>query len=169
MGLLKSLFDIALKVASDSMKAEPQSTSARQTPQQSSPDSGWDVPQRSESEWEDYFSRILGEHFPEFAVKKDVPVTDLAGDVSDSFQLYPTRPHQAYNAEWGKPYTFVLSKGGVPVAVVMLGSGNSHSRKVKFLISRMYAKKLSLPYINFYTDKPNEEGYVVERIRKFIS
>ena len=32
----------------------------------------------------------------------------------------------------------------------------------------MYAKKLGLPYINFYTQMPNEEEYVVGRIGKFM-
>jgi len=50
----------------------------------------------------------------------------------------------------------------------MLGAGDSHSRKVKYLISRMYAKKMGLPYINFYTQMPNERDYVVERIEKFM-
>ena len=62
----------------------------------------------------------------------------------------------------------MLSQGGIPRAVVMLGSGHSHYSNVKYLISRMYAKKAGLPYINFYTQMPNERGYVVERIRKFL-
>ena len=98
-----------------------------------------------------------------------MPVTELAGNASDSFKLYETRPTQAYKAEWGQPYTFVLSEGGAPKGIVMLGSGHSHDAKVKYLISRMCAKKLGLPYINFYTQMPNKEDYVVGRINKFMS
>ena len=50
----------------------------------------------------------------------------------------------------------------------MLGSGSSHHKNVKYLISRMYAKKLGLPYINFYTQFPNERAYVIDRINKFM-
>ena len=115
-----------------------------------------------------YFSGILSSRFPQYTVRRNVPVTELAGNATDSFQLYSTRPTQAYKAEWGEPYTFVLSEGGVPKGIVMLGSGHSHDAKVKYLISRMYAKKLGLPYINFYTQMPNEEEYVVGRIGKFM-
>ena len=128
-----------------------------------------DAPIRSEAESEVYFAGILSSRFPRYSVEKNVPVTRIAGFANDSFQLYKTRPTQAYKAEWGQPYTFVLSEGGVPKGVVMLGSGHSHDAKVKYLISRMYAKKLGLPYINFYTQMPNEEEYVVGRVRKFMN
>ena len=116
-----------------------------------------------------YFAEILATEFPQYSVKRNVPVTDLAGFATDEFKLYETRPLQSYKAEWGQPFTFVLYKGDTPVGVVMLGSGNSHSKKVKFLISRMYAKKMGLPYINFYTQLPNERAYVINRIKEFMN
>ena len=127
------------------------------------------APVRSEAESLAYFAGILSSRFPQYSVQRNVPVTQLAGNATDSFQLYSTRPTQAYKAEWGEPYTFVLSEGGAPKGIVMLGSGHSHDAKVKYLISRMYAKKLGLPYINFYTQMPNKEDYVVGRINKFMS
>ena len=96
-------------------------------------------------------------------------MTDLVGFVSDEFQLYTTRPYQVYKAEWGQPFTFVLEQNGKAVGVVMLGSGHSHDANVKYLISRVYAEKLNLPYINFYTQMPNERNYVIGRIRKFLN
>ena len=33
------------------------------------------------------------------------------------------------------------------------------------MISRMYAKKMGIPFISFYMDAPNEHDYVVERIK----
>lgn len=116
----------------------------------------------------EYFHEIITTEFPQYSVKENVAVTELAGDANDSFQLYKTRPYQAYKAEWGQPYTFVLYQDGKARGVVMLGAERSHSQKVKFLIARMYAKKLSLPYINFYTHMPNEVAYVVWRINKFL-
>ena len=95
-------------------------------------------------------------------------MTQLVGYAADEFKLYSTRPRQAYKAEWGQPYTFVLYQGETPKAVVMLGTGVAHTRKVKFLIARSYAEKLGLPYINFWTDLPNERGYVAGRIHKLL-
>ena len=115
-----------------------------------------------------YFAGIIATEFPQYGVAEDVPVTDLAGFANDSFQLYKTRPYQAYKAEWGAPYSFVLYADGGPKGVVMLGSGHSHCSNVKYLIARAYAKKLGLPYINFYTQMPNERDYVISRIRRFL-
>ena len=125
-------------------------------------------PDKTEAEWKSYFQGIINQEFPSYSVRENVPVTQLAGEAADEFQLYHTRPRQVYKAEWGQPYTFVMSEGGEPKGIVMLGSGHSHSANVKYLISRMYAKKLGLPYINFYTQMPNERDYVVQRIRKFL-
>lgn len=115
-----------------------------------------------------HFRSILKSEFPQYTVKENVPVTDLVGDACDSFQLYKTRPYQAYKAEWGEPYTFVLYQGIRPKAVVMLGDGHCHTEKVKYLIARKYAQKLNIPYINFYNQMPNEKQYVISRIRKFL-
>ena len=125
--------------------------------------------EKTASEWEAYFRDILRSEFPSYSIREKVPVTDLVGFVSDEAQLYTTRPTQVYKAEWGQPYTFVLESGGTPKAVVMLGNGHSHDSNVKYLIARMYTEKLSLPYINFYTQMPNERNYVIERIRKFLN
>lgn len=119
-------------------------------------------------EWNAYFKEILLSEFPLYAIRENVKVTDLVGFANDEFKLYKTRPTQAYKAEWGQPYTFVLENGGKAVGVVMLGNGHSHDSGVKYLIARMYAKKLGIPYINFYTQMPNERDYVIGRIRKLL-
>ena len=124
--------------------------------------------EKTASEWEAYFKEILQSEFPSYTIRENVKVTDLVGNVSDEFKLYETRPNQVYKAEWGQPYTFVLESVGTPKAVVMLGNGHSHDSNVKYLIARMYAKKLGLPYINFYTQMPNERDYVISRIRKLM-
>ena len=124
---------------------------------------------RTDSEWLAYFREILATAFPQYTVRENVPVTDIAGFANDEFQLYKTRPRQAYKAEWGQPFTFVLEQLGSVKGVVMLGKGHSHDSNVKYLIARMYAKKASIPYINFYTQMPNERDYVIGRIRKFLN
>ncbi len=125
--------------------------------------------EKTSAEWENYFRDILRSEFPAFNIRENVPVTDLAGFASDEFQLYKSRPCQVYKAEWGQPYTFVLESAGNVVGVVMLGKGHSHDSNVKYLIARMYAKKLGVPYINFYTQMPNERAYVIGRIRKMMN
>ena len=125
--------------------------------------------ERTPAEWESYFRDILLRNFSSYTIRENVPVTDLVGFANDEAQLYTTRPTQTYKAEWGQPYSFVLEADGKAKAVVMLGSGHSHDSNVKYLIARMYAEKLDLPYINFYTQMPNERNYVIDRIRKFLN
>ncbi|MCR4853282.1 MAG: hypothetical protein K5893_06815 [Prevotella sp.] len=124
--------------------------------------------EKTDAEWVDYFKEILMTDFSSYTIRENVPVTDLVGFANDEFKLYETRPRQAYKAEWGQPYTFVLETDGQPKGVVMLGNGHSHDSGVKYLIARMYAKKLKIPYINFYTQMPNERSYVVKRISFFM-
>jgi hypothetical protein len=50
----------------------------------------------------------------------------------------------------------------------MLGGGHSHDKNVKYLISRMYCKKLGMPYINFYLQMENERNYVIGRIKDLM-
>ena len=125
--------------------------------------------ERTDAEWKAYFKEILLQEFPSYTIREDVKVTELAGFATDEFKLYKTRLTQAYKAEWGQPYTFVLESAGKANGVVMLGNGHSHDSNVKYLIARMYAKKLGIPYINFYTQMPNERDYVIGRIRKFLN
>ena len=125
--------------------------------------------EKTDAEWNAYFKEILLSEFPTYTIRENVKVTDLVGFVADECQLYKTRPTQAYKAEWGQPYTFVLENGGKAIGVVMLGKGHSHDSGVKYLIARMYAKKLGIPYINFYTQMPNERDYVIGRIRKLLN
>ena len=175
MGLLKNLLKSVAGDALSQLKEtlntaisdQTQQPARKVAPTQSyvTPD---EVPDRTEAEWQTYFRGILQSEFPQYLVREDVPVTDIAGAVADEFQLYTTRPTQVYRAEWGKPYTFVLYQADAPKGVVMLGSGHSHDANVKYLIARMYAKKSGLPYINFYTQMPNERGYVISRIHKFL-
>lgn len=169
MGLFKSILDVAVKAASEAIKqAQEQQASKPAAAPAASAGSAY-AEREAPADWNAYFAEILASEFPEYSVKRNVPVTDLAGYATDTFKLYDTRPLQAYKAEWGEPYTFVLSQGGTPAGIVMLGSGHSHDSNVKYLIARMYAKKLGLPYINFYTQMPNERSYVIGRIRKFMN
>ena len=155
--------DASEQISSQLNNGQPQQRPAPQPAvRQTYPESTGEIKPKS------YFAEIIATEFPGYGVAENVPVTDLAGFASDSFQLYKTRPYQAYKAEWGQPYTFVLYADGGPKGVVMLGDGHSHCSNVKYLIARAYAKKLGLPYINFYTQMPNEREYVISRIHRFL-
>lgn len=167
MSLLKDLLQSALKTALSGIESAAQQSSSQQASAPAlKPAANSAV--RREEDCPAYFREILKTEFPQYEVKEKVPVTDLAGYANDSFQLYKTRPYQAYKAEWGQPYTFVLQQGGQPKGIVMLGGGHTHDSNVKYLIARMYAKKMGLPYINFYTQMPNERDYVISRIHRFM-
>ena len=169
MGLLKNLFDIAEKVVSVAQEiAAKQETETRQTQSYAPSPASAPVREKTEAEWRAYFREIIQAECPGYTVREGVPVTELAGNVADEAQLYKSRPRQVYRAEWGEPYTFVLYQAGAPKGIVMLGGGHSHSANVKYLVARMYAKKLGLPYINFYTQMPNERSYVAGRIHKYL-
>ena len=175
MGLLKSLFGEAAEKALSQVKDVINAAMAEQEKKAASRPAATETPrpepvyvERTASEWRTFFREILQTEFAAYSIREDVPVTEIAGQAADEFKLYKTRPTQVYKAEWGKPYTFVMYEGGAPKAVVMLGDGHSHSANVKYLIARMYAQKSGLPYINFYTQMPNERDYVVGRIRKFL-
>lgn len=116
-----------------------------------------------------YFKDILTKHFTNYVTKENVPVTEIAGYANDVFQLYATRPFQAYKAEWGSPYTFGMYQNGELKALIMIGDGYKLCKKVKYLISRMYAKKCNVPYITFFLEAPNKKDYVVERINKYLN
>jgi hypothetical protein len=169
MGFLKNLLDIAGKVAAVAQELSEQQKSAPKPAASAAPAySSEPAPWRSEGEWRSYFREIIMAECPAFEIREEVPVTELVGDAADEFKLYESRPRQVYKAEWGQPYTFVLYQGGAPKGVVMLGAGHSHSAGVKYLIARMYAKKIGLPYINFYTQMPNERAYVASRLHRFL-
>ena len=175
MGLFKSIMDSlsgdVLKQVKDVVKSVAESAGV-QVPVQEQKQPAYTptepVVERTPREAEAYFAEILATEFPFYEVRRAVPVTELAGFAADEFQLYSTRPRQVYQAAWGAPYTFVLYQGGFPKGIVMLGGGHSHDSNVKYLIARSYAKKMGLPYINFYTQMPNERAYVISRIHRFL-
>ena len=167
------LFSKVVKTVKDSIEAEQRQTSTspqpKSTPQPATTTHYEQEKEKTDSEWVAYFREILATEFSAYSVRENVPVTDVAGFANDEFQLYQTRPRQTYKAEWGQPYTFLLEQAGSPKGVVMLGKGHSHDSNVKYLIARMYAKKSGIPYINFYTQMPNERDYVIGRIRKLLN
>ncbi len=170
MGFLNSLLDVAKKAVGEAIRQSQEQASQQSRPQASPAPAqpSYASSQPAVTDWNAYFAEILRTEFPQYGVAENVPVTDLAGYATDMAKLYKKRPMQAYKAEWGAPYTFVLYANGGPAGIVMLGSGHSHDQNVKYLIARMYAKKLGLPYINFYTQMPNERAYVISRIRSFM-
>ena len=165
--LILKLLDFAKDYILNSNKKEIPRPQARPVQQPAAAMEDVEI-ERTDAEWKTYFREILQDSFSFYSIRENVPVTDLVGFAADECQLYTTRPSQVYKAEWGQPFTFVLETDGKPKGVVMLGSGHSHDENVKYLIARMYAEKLDIPYINFYKQMPNERNYVIGRIRKFM-
>ena len=165
--LILKLLDFAKDYILNSNKKEIPRPQARPVQQPAAAMEDVEI-ERTDAEWKTYFREILQDSFSFYSIRENVPVTDLVGFAADECQLYTTRPSQVYKAEWGQPFTFVLETDGKPKGVVMLGSGHSHYENVKYLIARMYAEKLDIPYINFYTQMPNERNYVIGRIRKLM-
>ena len=159
-----------LKKAIETEVAKPRPESKPETRQDYGSDEHGNNPREnySDLQWREYFRAIIASQYPLMTVREDVPVTDIAGYAEDVFQIYETRPRQVYKAEWGQPYTFVLYAAGTPKGVVMLGNGHSHDENVKYLVARKYSQKAGLPYINFYTQMPNEREYVVSRLQRFL-
>lgn len=146
----------------------PQQRPQPQQPQPQYDEDFPEVPNYTEAQWLDHFRQILNTDFGKYSIRENIPVQELAGDVSDEFQFYANRPQQAYKAEWGYPYTFVFYENGKARGVILLGKSQSQYKHVKLLISKMYAKKMGLPFITFYMDAPNERNYVIQRIHKFL-
>ena len=164
---------IKREVTSEINKAkysQPSTSQAQPTPSQSQPQHAEPAfrRERTDAEWVAYFKEILTKEFPQYTIRENVTVQELAGNLNEEFQLYKSRPRQAYKAEWGQPYSFVLYEGGIARGVVMLGKGHSHDSNVKYLIARKYANRIQLPYINFYTQMDNERDYVIARIKKLM-
>lgn len=164
---LKSTVKETVRELDQKQSAQPSQAAEQPSPKPWQQESEPTPVYRTEAQWVAYFREILQTEFSQYTFMEHVPVPDLAGYVGDEFQLYKTRPRQVYQAEWGEPYTFVLYQAGLPRGIVMLGDGHSHDCKVKYLIARKYAQKMNLPYINFYTQMPNERGYVIDRIHRF--
>jgi len=95
----------------------------------------------------DYFAAILARDFADYQVRGSVPVAELGGQ--------------------GKPYEFGLYKTGDLKGVVVLVEHN-RDRNRAYLGSKEAAQAAGVPFINFYLHMPNEEAFVVSRIRRMV-
>ena len=101
---LGKLFSKVVKTVKDSLEAEQrQSTTAQPKPTpQPAATTHYEEKERTDSEWVAYFREILATVFPQYSVKENIAVTEVAGFATDEFKLYKSRPTQAYKAEWGQ-------------------------------------------------------------------
>ena len=91
--LFSKLVDV-VKENIETAAAKPASQPSAQpkpTPQPATPHYEEEIV-RTDSEWLAYFREILATAFPQYTVRENVPVTDIAGFANDEFQLYKTRP-----------------------------------------------------------------------------
>ena len=92
-----------------------------------------------------YFRAIIQEHFSNYIIREDVPVSELGGT--------------------GKPYDFALINHGECCGVVMLVAHNRDNNRA-YNGAKAAAKASGVPFINFYTHMPNEYNFVINRIRR---
>ena len=119
----------------------------------------------NKKDWTTYFRAIIANRFPNLTIDEEVPVSQVAEEMYEVCKRNAARTYQAYKAEWGAPYTFVLSSEGIPRCILMLADwAERPENKVKYLISKMFAKKMNIPYLYFYTNMKNEESYCIKRI-----
>ena len=93
MSLLKSILNLIVKTVTESNSERDLEQPARPSATPRRPEPSLREPMRQQvSDWPRYFAEILSSEFPQYSVKRNVPVTDLAGYAADVFQLYATRP-----------------------------------------------------------------------------
>lgn len=94
-----------------------------------------------------YFADILTTEFGGYELRQNVSPAELGGS--------------------GKPYDFVLCRGGRPVGAVMLTEHN-RDRNAAFLNAKAACEQAGVPFINFYLHMPNERNYIVGRIKGMV-
>ena len=89
MSLLKSILKMVVKAATDSASdwAEEKTSKSTRTPQRSEP------MREAPADWEGYFAGILSTEFPQYSVRRNVAVTDLAG-YAGRLNSTPARDHR---------------------------------------------------------------------------
>lgn len=96
----------------------------------------------NKKDWTTYFRAIIANRFPNLMIDEEVPVSQVAEEMYEVCKRNAARTYQAYKAEWGAPYTFVLSSEGIPRCILMLADwAERPENKVKYLISKIFAKK----------------------------
>ena len=76
-------------------------------------------------------------------------------------QLFPNAP------DYSMPINFLLTKGNKKVAVLLV-EGDAKYKRYSVLETMELCKENNITALRFITTYPNEEKYVVERIRKAI-
>ena len=95
-------------------KQQKEAEPARQTRPVERPETSFVEREKTDAEWEAYFRDILQSEFSSYSIREKVPVTDLAGFVSDEAQLYTTRPTQASRLNGANRSPSYLKQMAVP-------------------------------------------------------
>ena len=94
-----------------------------------------------------YFKEILTSEFADYELREKVSPSELGGD--------------------GRPYDFVLVKGGKIVAVIPLAEHNRTSNSA-WKNARTAAESAKVPFINFHLHMPNKRDFVIDRIKRLL-
>lgn len=114
-------------------------------------DSGYDV-KRTVADIRDYFDNLVKTNFADEDFRIDVPAAELAPDC-----------HPACT-----PIQYLFYKDGKPFLAVVLVQTNTY-KGMNVKGTRFICERLGIRYIRFFASYPNEEIYVVERIKKYLA
>ena len=99
---------------------------------------------------EQKLDKILPAEFAAYQVSKNVPPTTMGG----------VGPNML-------PFSYVISQNGQVRLIIMRCYGNTcASRGYRF--SKQFAESQGWTLINFLENSPNEEGYVINRLHRFL-
>jgi hypothetical protein len=91
-----------------------------------------------------WFAATLAEHFGDYEIREQVPVSELGGE--------------------GRPYSFLMSKDGAARAAIMLSEHNRCNNRA-FAGARAACEAAGVSFINFFLHMNNKPDYVVGRIK----
>lgn len=151
MGLfdvLKKAKDIAEKV-SDMVESQ-QSEAVSSKPAQPTP--VYQAPKQNPTvDMKPHFDGILSRNFADCDYRADVPASELMPSA-----------HPA-----STPIQYMFYKDGKPCLAVVLVKRNTYNG-MNVKATKNICENLNIPYIRFFAEYPNEETYVVERIKKYL-
>lgn len=152
MGLfdvLKKAKDIAEKV-NDIVESQQKENTTSKPVQTSAP--VYQTPKQNvTADMKSHFDGILSRNFADCEYRADVPASELLSEA-----------HPACT-----PIQYMFYNDGKPCLAVVLVKRNTYNgMNVKG--TKNICEILSIPYIRFFAEYPNEEAYVVERIKKYL-
>lgn len=97
-----------------------------------------------------YFQQLLDKSFADCEIVRAVPATDIFADAP----------------AYAMPVNFLVQKGEKKIAIVLLDL--KYVKRYSYLETRELCKENGVEFMPFFLHLPNEEDYVVERIKTVL-